>query len=214
MPKLDFLSLKNTLSQALSVELPGKEAQTKMSTKFRKANAPNTLTPKNPKKAAVLLLVYPKNEEWHLVFMKRTSKYKGDKHKGQISFPGGQYEEQDQNFQNTALREAEEEVGIHSKNIEVLGSLTQLYIPVSNFMVYPFVAISAERPSFSPDPSEVEAILEIPIPHFRKESTLINTKIKLSEFVTINYVPAFQYKETIIWGATAMILSEFLALNP
>ena len=213
MPLLDFDSFKNSLSTSLSSNLPGPEAQLKMSTQYRNARPDETKVPASAKKAAVLLLLYPKNEAWHLVFMKRTSKYKGDKHKGQISFPGGQYETIDQNLQNTAIREAGEEVGIDPKTTKVLGALTELFIPVSNFLVQPFVAISQETPSFTPDPAEVEAILEIPLGHFQSEKSKIKTKIKLTEFVTINHVPAFQFEETIIWGATAMILSEFLDLS-
>jgi 8-oxo-dGTP pyrophosphatase MutT (NUDIX family) len=187
----------------LKQELPGEQAQLLMAPTFRG----HVSSPDKPVEAAVLALFYPSDEQLSMVFIKR-NEYDGP-HSAQISFPGGVRDTGDLTLKHTALREAREEVGINGK-IEVLGSLTPLHIPVSNFMVYPFVGWMKETPSFFPDPSEVQYVVEAPL------QTLLDPSNRDSEMLYHHEMPikAPYYKvgEEKIWGATAMILSELLQL--
>ena len=159
----------------------------------------------NPKQAGVMMLFYPKGGETHLVLIVRNS-YKGV-HSAQIAFPGGKYELDDVDFAFTALRETHEEVGIHPEKIEVLKSFTELYIPPSNFMVYPFLGISKEELVFIPEPSEVSDIIELPLSVFLSDAIVVDTKLSTSYADNIS-IPAFKIDNHIVWGATAMMLSE------
>ncbi|NUO03749.1 MAG: CoA pyrophosphatase, partial [Saprospiraceae bacterium] len=124
------------LQTRLKQPLPGQEAQYRMARAFR----PVTVSPpENAALAGVLALFFPKNDEWQLALIERVVTHAGDRHSGQISFPGGKYEAADGILMNTALREAHEEVGIAPEEVKMLGPLTELYIPVSNFLVHPFV---------------------------------------------------------------------------
>jgi 8-oxo-dGTP pyrophosphatase MutT (NUDIX family) len=158
-----------------------------------------------PKIAAVMMLFYPKDGITHLVLIVRNS-YEGV-HSSQIAFPGGKYENEDANFEETALRETHEEIGIHPEKIEILKAFTELYIPPSNFMVYPYLGISKEEIVFNPNPEEVSGIIELPLSTFLSDAIIIKSKIKTSYANAID-VPAFKIEEHIVWGATAMILSE------
>src|SRR6187431_755657 len=147
----DFLQIVPHLS---AVNLPGEMAHNVMVPEqrleiIRKINFEKI----KPRKAAVMMLFYPKESITHLVLIVRNS-YKGV-HSSQIAFPGGKYEKEDVNFEQTALRETHEEIGIRSDKIEILKAFTELYIPPSNFMVYPFLGISKEELYFYPDPTEV-----------------------------------------------------------
>ncbi len=189
--------------------LPGPEAQLKMSHVGRPKNWE---IPELAKKAAVLILLFEKNNAFHTVLMKRTSRFGNDKHKGQVSFPGGQYEPEDLNFQNTALREFEEETGFAKDNVQLLGKLTELYIPVSNFLVQPFVGYSKKNPVFNPDPKEVDELI---IPEISQLTNIANhktTEMEFSNGFKLRKVPYFDVNGHVVWGATSMILSEFVHL--
>jgi 8-oxo-dGTP pyrophosphatase MutT (NUDIX family) len=156
-------------------------------------------------------LFYPKEGETHLVLIVRNS-YKGV-HSSQIAFPGGKYEEGDVDFEQTALRETYEEIGVMSDKIHVLKAFTHLYIPPSNFMVYPFLGICMDEITFYPDSNEVADIIELPLTTFLSESIVVNAKIDTSYAESIE-VPVFKIDEHIVWGATAMMLSELkIVLN-
>jgi 8-oxo-dGTP pyrophosphatase MutT (NUDIX family) len=156
----------------------------------------------------VLSLLFPHNGELQLLLMKRTED--GRAHSGQVSFPGGRQDPTDADLRATALREAQEEVGIMSSEVDILGQLTTLYIPVSNFQVYPFVAFSASRPEYNLSHSEVASIIEVPLTEFLKEERKVETVVTSPADPTfIRKVSAYQLEDgSIIWGATAMILSE------
>lgn len=203
---MDFQDFLEYVPKLMEVDLPASEAQYKMAPLermeiFKKLEVKNV----NPKTAAVMMLFYPKNGRTHLVLIVRNS-YQGV-HSAQIAFPGGKYEPRDQIFENTALRETHEEIGIDPDNIEILRPFTRLYIQPSNFMVYPFFGICKEEIAFIPDPSEVADIIELPL------STFLSDDIIVSENITTSYaknisVPAFKIDGHIVWGATAMMLSE------
>jgi 8-oxo-dGTP pyrophosphatase MutT (NUDIX family) len=160
---------------------------------------------KNPKLAAVLMLLYPKNEVTHLALIVRNS-YPGV-HSSQIGFPGGKVEESDANLEETALRETHEEVGISPDKIEIIKPFSQIYIPPSNFLVAPFMGISHQELTFIPDLDEVKRVLEFPLEAFLDENTITNVKMTTSYAADIE-VPAFMVEKYVVWGATAMMMSE------
>ncbi len=197
------------LSDRLHGPLPGPAAQYRMAHVGRR-HAPTP--PPEARLAGVLALLYPKGHEWHLVLIERITNQK-DRHSGQISFPGGRHEEQDHTLEHTALREAEEEIGVAADSIEVLGSLTELYIPVSNYRVQPYVGFVDYAPRFSPQASEVAAILEVPFRVFSLTETIRHTNLQVAENLVLQRVPHYFVGGKIVWGATAMMLSELVALT-
>lgn len=160
---------------------------------------------KNPKKAAVLMLFYPKNGITHLALIVRNS-YPGV-HSSQIGFPGGKVEESDFNLEHTALRETHEEVGVHPEKVKIIKPFSEIYIPPSNFLVYPFMGISHEELNFIPDLDEVKRVLEFPISLFLDDATIAKVKMSTS-YATDIEVPAFMVDKYVVWGATAMMMSE------
>ncbi|HAH54577.1 MAG TPA: coenzyme A pyrophosphatase [Flavobacterium sp.] len=203
---MDFQNFLEYVPKLVNVPLPAKEAHFKMVPFERIENLKNQdLKSLNPKTAAVMMLLYPKNQRTHLVLIVRNS-YKGV-HSAQIAFPGGKYEDNDENFQNTALRETYEEIGIHPNQIEIIMPFTNLYIQASNFMVYPFLGICKEEIVFVPDGNEVVNIIELPLHVFLNDNSIVTTNMSTSYAKNIE-IPAFKINEHIVWGATAMMLSE------
>ncbi|WP_322550779.1 CoA pyrophosphatase [Flavobacterium psychraquaticum] len=159
----------------------------------------------NPRQAAVLMLFYPKNKQTHLALIVRNT-YPGV-HSSQIGFPGGKVEESDFNLEETALRETHEEVGINREKVEIIKSFSQIYIPPSNFLVAPFMGISQQELTFVPDLHEVKRVLEFPVEDFLSEKSI--TKVKMTTSYATNIeVPAFMVDKYVVWGATAMMMSE------
>lgn len=161
------------------------------------------------KQSAILILLYPHLEELHTVFIQRTN-YKGV-HSGQIAFPGGKYEEEDLNLNITALREAEEEVAINSREVRTLGSISPLYVPPSNFLISPYIGYQNSRPNFQAEPKEVADIIESPLNDLIGDYRLRDEKITLVDGNILD-VKAFPLGDKFIWGATAMILKEFMEI--
>ncbi len=159
----------------------------------------------NPRIAAVMMLFYPKNNKTHLVLIVRNT-YPGV-HSSQIAFPGGKSEAFDASLSATALRETHEEIGIAPHQIQLIRPFTQLYIPPSNFMVYPYLGLSTSELEFNPDPNEVAGIIELPLTEFLDEKNVILRQMTTSYSVEIQ-VPTFNIQGHYVWGATAMILSE------
>ncbi|MDD2673862.1 MAG: CoA pyrophosphatase [Flavobacterium sp.] len=203
---MDFQEFLRFVPKLIDAKLPAFEAHIKMAPLERLESLKNIyLENKNPRIAAVMMLFYPKNERTHLVLIVRKT-YEGV-HSAQIAFPGGKYELDDDNYAETALRETHEEVGIHPDKIEILKPFTELYIPPSNFMVHPFLGISIEELVFAPEPSEVAEIIELPLSVFLSDGIVVDTNLSTSYANNIN-VPAFKIENHIVWGATAMMLSE------
>jgi len=197
------------IQERLNEPLPGPEAQYKMAHAIRqKPQHP----PENARIACTLALLYPKEGKWYLPLIQRQSNDPNDRHGGQISFPGGKQEEGDADLATTALREAEEEIGIRAADVHVLGQLTELYIPVSNFLVYPFIGYLDYVPTFTKQESEVHSILEVPIKLLQAHHTVQFTDMKFSNNVTVNDIPYYNVHGHVVWGATAMMLSEFLEI--
>lgn len=199
-----------SLKEALKQPLPGREAQFRMAHVGRRAYME---APADARKAGVLVLLFPEKDDWHVALMERSSHNPNDRHGGQISFPGGSFDpENDPSLLHTALREAHEEMGIEPKEAEVLGALTDLYIPVSNFHVFPFVACLRTAPVFVPQEEEVSAILTAPISFFTDEKSVQITELVLGGNFVLKDVPCFMVEGRVMWGATAMIMSELTAV--
>jgi 8-oxo-dGTP pyrophosphatase MutT (NUDIX family) len=132
-------------------------------------------------------------------------------HSGQVSFPGGKVEEFDEDRIATALREAREEVRIIPEEVTILGQLSELYIPPSNFLVFPIVGYSNKRPDFIPDEREVVDIIELPLAEILKPENIGTTSIVANKIFRFDS-PTFVFNERIVWGATAMMLAELKVL--
>jgi 8-oxo-dGTP pyrophosphatase MutT (NUDIX family) len=205
---IKYLSFKDKLVQALTDPLPGVVSQMKMVPAIRQKEMEKRSWDNSARKAAVLICFYPDGEEdIHLALIRRND-YDGV-HSGQISFPGGKYEEDDRDLTHTALREAEEETNILMKSVDVLGEITSVYIPPSNFIVSPVVGCTPKKPDFIAEKSEVQEILSISIKDLLDPANRQVKDIPHREYNIID-VPCFYIQGHIIWGATAMILSEML----
>ena len=193
------LSLKN---------LPGTDVQWFMASSDRLMKD----FPLNPgpdaRSAGVLILLYPSGKAVRTVFIQRPE-YPGI-HGGQISFPGGKKELHDKTIIDTALRESKEETGINPVEIQIIGSLTPLFIPVSNTVVTAVTGWTDQRPEFIPDNREVDFLIEADLASFLDTSMIRSKSMLLNgQTVTIRY---FDYNGFVIWGATAMILNELLEI--
>jgi len=201
-----FSSFINHISQNLKNPLPGESAHRIMqaTSSLRLNFKPNNRT----RKSAVLILFYPYQNEIYFPVILRPA-YDGV-HSGQIAFPGGRYELSDENLIRTALREAQEEIGLRLTDVTILGSLTELFIPPSNFYVLPVIATMPYRPDFYPDAREVEDIFEI------KLEEISNSKIVGYSDIQVRgenvYAPHYEVQGYKIWGATAMMISELLTV--
>jgi 8-oxo-dGTP pyrophosphatase MutT (NUDIX family) len=180
--------------------LPGEKAHKLMMPEGRNLYPSNGDT---PRLSAVLILFYEEEGELYFPLIKRPT-YNGA-HSGQMAFPGGKHEP-GESIDQTALRETHEEIGVPSEQVELIGQLSDLYIPVTNMLVKPFVAISKKKPIFKLDPIEVAALHPVNIKEF------LNPQIKITEQWDIRgigvKVPFYLLDEQKVWGATAMILSE------
>jgi len=189
--------------------LPGAEAQYMMAPVKRQLLEELLAQNPNPYKSAVLVLITPVENDFAITLTKRTKS--GGPHSGQISLPGGRYEEGDVSLVNTALREASEEINLRKDSVNVIGSMTELFIPVSNFLVYPVVATAFPHPELKPNEKEVEQIFSLTFSTLHDENL-----VKRKKFISTSRgeieAPYFDIKGFEIWGATAMILSEFKAL--
>lgn len=159
----------------------------------------------SPKQAAVMMLVYPKNNSAHLVLIQRNA-YPGV-HSSQIAFPGGKIDPTDDGLAQAALRETFEEIGIESRRIALIRAFSQVYIPPSNFMVYPFLGYSRDELTFEPDPAEVTRVIEVPLAELLDDARVMMRNMDTSYSPSID-VPALELQGHFVWGATAMMLSE------
>ena len=156
--------------------------------------------------AAVLILLYPKSGEWYFPLIQRA--VDGFAHSGQMALPGGSQEAAEE-LEYTALRETHEEIGVEVLPQNVVGTLTPLPIPVSQYLVTPFVAVIDSLPSFTPDSREVDHIVEVPLEKLLEhQPKMMQRAFKGRTFE----IPFFDLENKTVWGATSMILSEFKTL--
>jgi 8-oxo-dGTP pyrophosphatase MutT (NUDIX family) len=204
----EFNSLIASLKKKLQNPLPGEVAQLKMAPVTRARMMKLDVDLEKAKKAAVLILLFA-DPVVKTVLIHRQA-YDGI-HSNQVSFPGGKYEASDGTLQRTALRETCEEIGIKEDEIEVIGKLSELYIPPSNFNVIPFVGYIKKKPFFTPDSLEVKKVLSVPLRTLADESSRDLQPVETSYQQRVD-VPCFMVDGHVVWGATAMIISEFIDL--
>lgn len=202
---MKFEHFINNLSRQLKEPLPGKAAQNRMTPITRK-KYPSDPDLSQAKTSSVLALFYPENGSIRLVFIQRPV-YNGV-HSGQIAFPGGGFEEQDRDVMETALRETHEEIGVPPEQIVVIGKLSDLYIPPSNFLVHPYVGYVDQPPHFRPDPEEVSEVFSLDIHSLLNETCFQHREVSGRSYSFT--VPCFYLQKRLIWGATSMMLSELL----
>lgn len=206
---MNFEDVIRRLELTLKAPLPGKPAQMNMSPIPVDMRRFEQVLPESHRKSGVLILFYPDNNNTFFPLIKRPE-YVGY-HSGQIALPGGKMEISDENIIQTALREAEEEVGIDRSQVKILGNLSDLYIPTSNFLVSPIVGFLDKRPEFLAEEKEVSRIIQTELqflfrPEIRKQKIL-----RLSQSMSLD-TPYFEIDGEVVWGATAMILSELIQL--
>lgn len=193
------------LTTKLQGSLPGVVAHRKM---IPEGRAFPYIIPDNAIKSAVMILLYDLDNQWNTVLIRRTKD--GQTHSGQISFPGGKMETSDKNLNHTALRECEEEIGIPMSDIQPIGTLSNVYIPPSNFIVTPTIGYIKNMRQFKASKNEVQEIIQLPL------ELLFQKNIKLVQEVRSNHNPKMPIKtptytlaeDLIVWGATAMMIAE------
>ena len=192
------------LSNRLDECLHGRTAQKKMMIKSKR------IIPKEDQRgipAAVLILLYPTDNEWYFFLTKRTKTV--EHHKGQISLPGGMVEE-GESYKNAALRETFEEIGVSSSKINIIGTLTPFYVPVSKFEIFPFIGWTVKKPETVMHDVEVERIFSPSIKNLMLEETKKEKKDIISDRSIA--IPYYDLDGEVVWGATSIILSEFKAI--
>ncbi len=206
---MEFEQIIKKIERMLKNPLPGRTGQMMMSPKPVDESRFAAYEPKNPRKGAVLMLFYPDENQSLVPFIKRPS-YEGV-HSGQVAFPGGKWEKEDEDLSHTALREAEEEIGIAQEKVKLIGRLSDLFIPPSNFLVSPFIGYLEDKPDFNPDPFEVERIINCPVHQLTDVSIRKEGEITVRDKYQLR-APYFDIDNEMVWGATAMMLGEFMYL--
>lgn len=189
------------LQDALRLPLPGDTAHQKLAP-YRRNIVPENI---NPRLSAVMCLIYPDEGVWKCVLIKRNA-YNGT-HSAQVSFPGGSADKNDLNLIHTAIRETHEEIGVVVESGRVIGQLTPVYIPPSNFLVQPVIGWLPEKPRFVPDPREVNFTIHFDLLSLTDPALQQTESVKMSNGLTMK-VPCFLIENEVVWGATAVILSE------
>jgi 8-oxo-dGTP pyrophosphatase MutT (NUDIX family) len=198
------------IEERLGQELPGELSHAQMSPSIRKELLSKLKFEDDPTLSSVLILIYQNEGSLRIPVIERV--IDGGVHGGQISFPGGKKETQDADLKATAIRETREEIGIDASNSRFLGRLSDFFIPVSNFMVSPYVAFStASDFQYKPDKREVEQVLEIRIDEFLSGKNRMEGIVKTHKGIEIR-APYFPLGTHRLWGASAMILSELLSI--
>ena len=197
------------IKQRIKQELPGQVSHLKMAPANRIHELKNQEKKiLNAQKSAVMLLLFNEQNKLKVIFIRR-SFYVGI-HAGQIAFPGGRYEDFDIEIKNTALREIEEEIGLHSENIEVIGRISDIYVPPSNFLISVFVGYLPQKPQYKIDEREVNEIIEIELSEFFKENSIIEKEFVVPSTNSKVLAPYYKVGNIELWGASAMVMCEFL----
>ncbi|MCH7409279.1 CoA pyrophosphatase [Belliella sp. DSM 111904] len=206
---MEFEKVIERVQKMLESPLPGRVGQLSMSPRPVDESRFGNMVPDDVRKGAVLILFYPDKSNAFVPFIKRPS-YDGP-HGGQVALPGGKWDDTDADLSFTALREAEEEIGVDAAKVELIGNLSDLFIPPSNFLVRPYLGFINQKPKFVPDPYEVDRIIQCQV------NQLIDKKIRKEGEIVVrgNYklqAPYFDIDSEMVWGATAMMLGEFMYL--
>jgi 8-oxo-dGTP pyrophosphatase MutT (NUDIX family) len=206
---MNFSEFTSKINDLKIGSLGGLEAQFLLAPKLRLQYDAQKIAANNPKRAGVLALFYPNMQQETTFLLTQRARYQGI-HSAQISFPGGKLDLNDANLQETALRETHEEVGIDSKNIEIIRELTDVYIPPSNFLATPFLGFLNTKPTFKLN-HEVAQTIEVLVSDLLDEKNITSVILETSYMKKVE-VPCFKIQDFVIWGATAMMLSEIKEL--
>ncbi|AUC15370.1 coenzyme A pyrophosphatase [Tenacibaculum sp. SZ-18] len=202
---MKFSHFKDQISLLKTKPLGGLASQFKLVPDLRIKISEEKIKNSNPRKAAIMALFYPNEQNKTTFLLTQRASYNGT-HSAQISFPGGKYDQGDHNIRQTALRELEEEVGVYRNSVKVIRQLSDTYIPPSNFMVTPFLGFLNEKPSLTPN-KEVAKLIEIEAAALLNDENISSIIMETSYMKGIE-VPCFKFHDHIVWGATAMMLSE------
>ena len=194
--------LKNRIKKGL----PGDKAHQHLMPDKRLSVRNLIASNKEYRSSAIGIILFPKNNRLHSLLIQRTT-YNGS-HSGQVSFPGGKMDPSDSNLEFTARRECFEEVKLPLQSGELIGELSDIYIPVSNFMVKPFVFYAKNEPDFYPEEREVEHLIYFDLEILLNDNIQKKGIVQVSKGVRQKNIPYFDIEQKIVWGATAMILSE------
>jgi len=206
---LKFSDFKNKIPALKTNALGGLEAQFKLAPAMRLRYDAATIQANNPRKAAVLALFYPNQQEETCFLLTQRARYQGT-HSAQISFPGGKIEPRDTSLLETALRETYEEVGVSKASIMPIREMTSVFIPPSNFLATPFLAYTEQQPIFHMN-DEVDQTIEVLLSDLFAEESISSVMMHTSYMDSIA-VPCFKLNNYTVWGATAMMLSEIKEL--
>lgn len=203
---MDFQVFLKYLPKIEKETLPAVEAHIKLAS-FERISAllNQTYDKEGLRNAAVMMLAYPKNSKTYLALILRNAST--GVHSSQVALPGGKVEPEDINLEATALRETFEEIGVLPERIQVVRAFSEVYIPPSRFLVFPFLGVSQNELTFDPSLDEVAKMIELPLEDLLDDSNLTVVPLKTSYSDEIN-VPAFDLQGYIVWGATAMMLNE------
>lgn len=205
----NWQTFKEALKTALKAEPLGMEAQIEMaplpdvSQRFDKESA------KKARQSAVMILLYEEDDKLKFPLIVRPQ-YPGV-HSGQVALPGGKFEDDDRDLTHTALRETQEEIGIPMDRVEVLGQLSELYVPPSNFNILPVIGLLSETPHFVLEENEVEELVIADINVLTDKTKRKQKQMTFYSGINVD-VPYFDIEDKVVWGATAMILSEFATI--
>jgi len=200
---------KDELKQKFQLPLPGLASHLKMAPKHRVQDLINKSDDaRNAQKSAVLILFFQESNELKMIVIRRSS-YVGI-HSGQIAFPGGRFETEDIDVRTTALREIEEEIGILREDIEIIGRLSDIYVPPSNFLISVFVGYLEVKPTYKMQEREVDEVIEIPVTEFFKPDVIKQKDFYVNSIKAASDAPYFDVNNAEIWGASAMVISELL----
>lgn len=207
---LSASELKSHLIQAWDSRLAGNRAHSRMMSYAREdaAKARSMVPP--PKESGVMMMLFPEHNKWHTLFMLRPENQ--GVHSSQLSFPGGKKEMDDPSIMHTAIREAREEVGVVISESQIIGSLSEVYIPPSHFLVQPFVAILDQQPLWTPNADEVHELIKQPIDFFLTDGIIEMKEVFIPRYEQKLQVPSFNIQGKVLWGATAMMIQEFRML--
>lgn len=202
---MEFTEFLAKINYLKTTTLGGLNAQFILAPEIRKQYNETKIKNSNPRKAAVLVLFYPNKNNKTCFLLTQRASYKGT-HSAQISFPGGKMEDADLNLETTALRETFEEVGVMASTVKIVREITDVYIPPSNFLATPFIGYCFTQPNFKPN-HEVAVTMNVLVSDLLNDLNLSSKRLNTS-YMDAEDVPCFTLNNSIVWGATAMMLSE------
>ncbi len=200
------MDLISRLTYIIEHDLPGEVAHHPLSPLHRPVTSEIIKGLTEYKASAIAIVIYQDMNDYRFILIQRTE-YEG-KHSGQISFPGGKKDETDLDFEHTARRECLEEIGIDLEDSTLLGKLSPVYIPVSGFLVEPFVFFYPKSPDFHKQQREVASIFTVPFSELLQENVISSMNIRTESNIVMKNVPCFDLQDKQIWGATALMINE------